>query len=89
MATWTQEELTRVGDAEELDIGARRPDGSLRPFVTIWVVRSGDSLYVRSVKGPDGVWYQGAVSTRTGGSALPASNGTWLLRCRKTTCIRQ
>ena len=66
MATWTQEELTRVGDAEELDIGARRPDGSLRPFVTIWVVRSGDSLYVRSVKGPDGVWYQGAVSTRTG-----------------------
>lgn len=55
MATWTQEELTRIGDAEELDIAARRPDGSLRPFVTIWVVRGGDDLYYgqsRAVKGP-------------------------------------
>ncbi len=39
MATWTQDELTRIGDAEEIDIAARRPDGSLRQFVTIWVVR--------------------------------------------------
>ena len=66
MATWTQEELAQIGDAEELDIAARRPDGSLRPFVTIWVVRSGDDLFVRSVKGREGAWYQGSVATGNG-----------------------
>ena len=66
MADWTPEELMRVGDAEELDIAARRPDGSLRPFVTIWVVRAGADLYVRSVKGREGAWYQGAVATGNG-----------------------
>lgn len=68
MPTWTPDELTRVGDAEELDIAARRPDGSLRPFVTIWVVRAGADLYVRSVLGREGAWYQGntrRASTRT------------------------
>jgi hypothetical protein len=66
MPTWTPDELTRFGDAEELDIAARRPDGSLRPFVTIWVVRSGDDLYVRSVKGREGDWYKGTIATGKG-----------------------
>lgn len=66
MASWTPEELVRIGDAEELDIAARRREGTLRPFVTIWVVRSDGDLYVRSVKGRAGAWYQGAVSTGKG-----------------------
>jgi hypothetical protein len=28
--------------------------------VTIWVVRHGDDLYVRSVNGPDSAWFRGA-----------------------------
>ena len=39
--TWTPDELDRIGAAEELRLTSRRPDGSLRPYVTMWVVRAG------------------------------------------------
>ncbi len=39
---WTQDELAQVTAAEELQIASRRADGSLRPHVTIWVVRVDD-----------------------------------------------
>jgi hypothetical protein len=32
MTSGTGEELGRIGDAEELDVASRRPDGGLRPF---------------------------------------------------------
>jgi hypothetical protein len=54
MSEWTSDELTKIGNAEELKIASMRRDGSLRKPVTIWVVRQGDGLYVRSVKGPTG-----------------------------------
>jgi hypothetical protein len=41
MTSWTNEELSSIGNAEELAVASRRPDGSLRPFVTIWVVHTG------------------------------------------------
>jgi hypothetical protein len=53
MATWTDKELNSVGNAEELRLAALRNDGTLRPYVTIWVVRAGDELYVRSAYGPE------------------------------------
>lgn len=56
--TWTGDELSRIGQAEELQIASRRGDGSLRKPVTIWVVRVGDDLYVRAVKGRAGKWFQ-------------------------------
>ena len=52
-ASWTNDNLAKIGDAEELAIASRRPDGTLRPFVTIWVVRVDGDLYVRSAAGPD------------------------------------
>jgi hypothetical protein len=55
---WTTEELDKIGAADELQIAALRPDGSLRPYTTIWVVRIGDSLYVRSYRGRDGAWFR-------------------------------
>ena len=33
-------------------------DGTLRPYTTIWVVRVGDDLYVRSYRGRDGAWFR-------------------------------
>jgi hypothetical protein len=66
MTTWTSEELTSIGDAEELAIAARRPDGTLRPFVTIWIVRTGRDLYVRSVKGRSGIWFRHALAAGEG-----------------------
>ena len=66
MTTWTSEELAKIGDAEELDIASRRPDRTLRPFVTIWVVRAGGDLYVRSVNGRSGTWFRRAQAAGEG-----------------------
>ena len=48
MTTWTNDELTRIEHAEELQMAASRGDGTPRAPVPIWVVRDGDDLYVRS-----------------------------------------
>ena len=70
--TWTPEELSRIGGAQELKVSSGRQDGTLRPFVTIWVVRVGDDIYIRSAYGPDNGWYRrakasGVGRTRAGG----------------------
>jgi hypothetical protein len=59
MPAWTNEELTRIGTATELQIASRRRDGTLRNPRTIWVVRVGDDLYVRSMYGRAGGWFPG------------------------------
>jgi hypothetical protein len=59
VTAWGADELARIGGAEELDIASRRRDGALSSRRTIWVVRNGDELYVRSVTGPTSAWYRG------------------------------
>jgi hypothetical protein len=59
MTIWTSDELTKIGTAEELQIASLRRDGTLRKLVTIWVVRLGDDLYVRSVNGRTSAWFRG------------------------------
>ena len=66
MTIWTSDELDRIGSAEELQIAALRPDGALRKPVTIWVVRQGDDLYVRSGYGSRAAWYRGTQRRREG-----------------------
>jgi hypothetical protein len=66
MAGWTTNELDAIGAADELRIAALRPDGTLRNPVTIWVVRVGDDIYVRSYKGTDSPWYRGVRATGAG-----------------------
>jgi hypothetical protein len=60
MTSWTSDDLKTIGDADELEISSLRPDGTLRPYITIWVVRAGDDLYVRSAHGPENPWYRRA-----------------------------
>ena len=60
MSTWTSDELDRIAGAEELELASVRRDGTLRKPVTIWVVRHGDDLYVRSVNGRTSSWFRGA-----------------------------
>lgn len=60
MTMWTSEELNKIGKSEELQIASLRRDGTPRNPVTIWVVRTGDDLYVRSVNGRNGAWFRGA-----------------------------
>jgi hypothetical protein len=59
MTSWTGDELAKIGTAEELQIASLRRDGTLRNPVTIWVVRLGDDLYVRSVNGRTSAWFRG------------------------------
>ncbi len=66
MTTWTADELDRIATAEELHLASRRADGTLRPYVTMWVVRAGNEVYVRSAYGPDNPWYRRAKASGAG-----------------------
>jgi hypothetical protein len=59
MTGWTSNELAKIEGEDELRIASLRRDGTLRNPVTIWVVRLGDDLYVRSVGGRAGAWFRG------------------------------
>ena len=60
MTAWRSDELSRIEGADELDLASVRRDGTLRNPVTIWVVRHGNDLYVRSVNGRTATWFRGA-----------------------------
>jgi hypothetical protein len=66
MSEWTTEELSKIETAEELNIASMQRDGTLRKPVTIWVVRLGDQIYVRSVGGPNGRWFRGTQTRHRG-----------------------
>jgi hypothetical protein len=59
MTGWTSDELTKIEAADELEIASLRTDDTLRNPTTIWVVRLGDDLYVRSVNGRTAAWFRG------------------------------
>src|SRR5919109_2307781 len=58
MTMWRNEELNKIGRAEELQIATRRRDGTLRKPLPIWVVRVSDDLYVRSMNGRPAAWFR-------------------------------
>ncbi|HYL97565.1 MAG TPA: DUF2255 family protein [Blastocatellia bacterium] len=66
MTAWTNDELNKIAAADELQIASLRSDGTLRKPVTIWVVRHGDDLYIRSVYGPGSGWFRGTQDRREG-----------------------
>ena len=66
MATWSKDELAKIGGAEELQISSLREDGVLGSPRTIWVVRHGDGLYVRSVNGRTSAWFRGVQQLHRG-----------------------
>ena len=60
MTNWTPDELAAIGDATELQLSSMRADGTLRPPVTIWVVRTDNELFVRSGYGRENPWFKRA-----------------------------
>src|SRR5438552_1417153 len=66
MSAWTRGELDKIAAADEVEIASLRHDGTLRSPVTVWVIRHGDDLYVRSVKGSAGAWFRGTKSRNEG-----------------------
>jgi len=65
-AAWTSTELATIAQTDEIEIATRRDDGTLRNARIVWVVRDGDSLYVRSVNGATAAWYRGVQSSHAG-----------------------
>ena len=66
MSTWIEGELRHFGAAIELQLASRRDDGTLRPYTTMWVVRVGDELYVRSAYGANNPWFRRAKASGVG-----------------------
>lgn len=64
--TWTPEELRTLDETAELRISSTRTDGTLRPFVTIWMARSGSEVFVRSAHGVDNGWFRRAKASGRG-----------------------
>src|SRR6266446_8763801 len=66
MAAWTRDELSRFGGAEEVEVAAVTGTGSVRNRVTIWLVRHGEDLFIRSVRGRDGAWFRAVQGSKNG-----------------------
>lgn len=73
MTSWTTEELRLIAGSDELQIATPKRGSTMRRPVPVWVVRHGDAVYVRSFRGEDGGWYQGA---RHHGSGHVSASGT-------------
>jgi len=63
---WTKDQLDKVARTEEVQIASARRDGMLGKPVTVWIVRHGDDLYLRSVRGPKGNWFRGTQDRHEG-----------------------
>ena len=70
-AAWSPAELRLVNAAGELQIAVRRPDGSLREWVPIWVVCAGGEVYVRTWYRRDTGWFGRALRARRARIRLP------------------
>ena len=66
MTKWTSDQLDKVGRAEEVQIATVRRDGTMRKPVTVWLVRHGDDLFARSVRGRSGHWFRGTQERHEG-----------------------
>jgi hypothetical protein len=66
MAAWASDELEKIAAADELELASARRDGTQRKPVTIWVVRHGDDLYVRSWRGRTSAWFRGSQDRHEG-----------------------
>lgn len=66
MTTWTNDQLTRIGAANEVWVAPLRRDGNPQRPIVVWVVRHGDGLFVRSWLGSNGAWFRRARRNRRG-----------------------
>src|SRR4051794_31635851 len=67
MSAWSEDELRRIAEADDLHISPLREDGVTYGTPTwIWSVAVGDALYVRAYNGRDSRWYRAAVRQKAG-----------------------
>jgi len=68
---WSATDLRLIHAAGELQIAVRRSDGSLRPWLPIWVVCAGDQVYVRTWYRRDTGWFGQALRSRRARIRVP------------------
>jgi hypothetical protein len=67
MNTWSEEDLQKIAEADDLHISPFREDGTTYGTPTwIWSVVIDGALYVRGYNGQQSRWYQAAVKQRAG-----------------------
>jgi len=67
MANWSEEELRRLADTDDLHISPFRGDGTTYgPPTWIWSVVVEDELFVRAYNGQNSSWYQSAIAQKAG-----------------------
>ena len=67
MSMWTQEELRKIADADDLHIAPFREDGKTYGTPTwIWSVVVDDALYARAYNGQSSRWYRAAMRQKAG-----------------------
>lgn len=67
MNIWSEEELRRIAETDDLHIAPFRDDGVTYGTPTwIWSVVVDDALYVRAYNGKNSRWYQAAVRQKAG-----------------------
>jgi hypothetical protein len=81
--SFTEDDLALLRTAEEIDIETQAPGGSAHR-TTIWIVVDGDEVFVRSVRGRAGRWFQEATANpavailvdgrRLAATAIPATD---------------
>lgn len=67
MKNWSQDELQRLAEADDLHISPLREDNVTYGTPTwIWSVVVGDKLYVRAYNGQSSRWYKAAMRQKEG-----------------------
>ncbi len=68
---WSQAQLERIEETEELRIATKRADGTLRRWLPIWVVSVGEQVYVRTWYRRDSGWFAHALDSRRARIRVP------------------
>ena len=66
MTDWNPGQAAAIAAPQEVRVATRRRDGTLRRPRTIWIVRAGERVYIRSTNGPGADWFRAATATRSG-----------------------
>ncbi len=66
MVEWNATQLERIASTRDIEVSSLREDGALTKPVTIWCVRVGGELYVRSVHDSAGSWFEAAEQRHEG-----------------------
>jgi hypothetical protein len=66
MTPWSPADARAIAAPEEVQLTTRRQDGTLRKPRTIWIVRDGDRVFIRSTNGRTADWFRAAITTGNG-----------------------